>query len=73
MQVFAIDPQAQEVVPQEATLVAFRQSTPLFGLGLIEALEDSTILAGVKRPTEFSVEGKVAMVQEVVSCCVAYG
>ena len=67
LQVSAIDPKAQEVVPPEATLVAFRQSTPLFGLGLIEAIEDSTIIDGVKRATLFPVQGKVAMVQDVVS------
>jgi len=67
LQVSAIDPAAQEVVPPEATLVAFRQSTALFGLGLIEAIEDSTILGGVKRPTVFPVQGTAAIVQDVVS------
>jgi CxxC motif-containing protein (DUF1111 family) len=33
-----------EVVPPEATLVSSRNSTPLFGLGLIEAIPESTIL-----------------------------
>jgi CxxC motif-containing protein (DUF1111 family) len=33
-----------EVVPPEATIVSARNSTPLFGLGLIEAIPDRTIL-----------------------------
>jgi CxxC motif-containing protein (DUF1111 family) len=33
-----------EVVPPEATLVSSRNSTPLFGLGLIEAIPESTVL-----------------------------
>ena len=35
---------AGEVVPPEATLVSSRNSTPLFGLGLMEAIPESTIL-----------------------------
>ena len=34
-----------EVVPPEATIVSLRNSTPLFGAGLIEAIPDGTILA----------------------------
>jgi CxxC motif-containing protein (DUF1111 family) len=34
-----------EVVPGEATVVALRQPPPLFGLGLIQAIPDSAILA----------------------------
>jgi len=33
-----------EVVPSEATIVSSRNSTPLFGAGLIEAIPESTIL-----------------------------
>ena len=33
-----------EVVPPEATIVSSRNSTPLFGLGLMEAIPESTIL-----------------------------
>ncbi len=35
---------AGEVVPQEATFVSLRLSTPLFGAGLMEAIPDTTIL-----------------------------
>jgi CxxC motif-containing protein (DUF1111 family) len=34
-----------EVVPPEATIVSARNSTPLFGAGLMEAIPESTILA----------------------------
>ena len=33
-----------EVVPPEATIVSLRNTTPLFGAGLIEAISDKTIL-----------------------------
>ncbi len=44
LQAKAIDPGAQEIVPPEANVVAHRESTPLFGLGLIEAIPDGVIL-----------------------------
>jgi len=34
-----------EVVPPEATIVTLRRSTPLFGLGLVEATPDATFVA----------------------------
>src|SRR5207244_3070002 len=34
-----------ELVPAEATIVALRRSTPIFGLGLVEATVDSTFIA----------------------------
>jgi hypothetical protein len=37
LQQSAIDPACQEFVPLEANVIAQRQSTPLFGLGLFEA------------------------------------
>jgi CxxC motif-containing protein (DUF1111 family) len=45
LQKFAIDPSCQEVVPREANITALRQTTPLFGAGLIEAITDETIQA----------------------------
>ncbi|MBI4468276.1 MAG: hypothetical protein HY650_03030 [Acidobacteria bacterium] len=36
---------AGEIIPPEATVVADRQSQPLFGLGLIENIPESTVLA----------------------------
>ncbi len=42
---------AGEVVPSEANLTAMRQPPPLFGLGLIQAIPDTTILANAD-PTD---------------------
>jgi CxxC motif-containing protein (DUF1111 family) len=42
----AIDPSLQEVIPEEANVTTKRKSTPLFGLGLIEAIPDATIIRG---------------------------
>lgn len=45
-QIFAIDSEkCQEVLPVEANVIAFRQVQPLFGVGLIEAIPESAILA----------------------------
>ncbi|PYK97112.1 MAG: hypothetical protein DME19_17445, partial [Verrucomicrobia bacterium] len=44
LQQSAIDPRCQEIVPPEANVIAQRQTTPLFGLGLIEAIPDNAIL-----------------------------
>lgn len=39
----AISPACAEVVPPNANVVALRQTTPLFGAGLIEAISDASI------------------------------
>jgi CxxC motif-containing protein (DUF1111 family) len=46
LQMHAIDSSVQEVVPEEANVTTKRRSTPLFGLGLIEAIPDATIIRG---------------------------
>ncbi len=53
-----------EVVPSEANVVAQRNSTPLFGLGLIEAIPDGEILRNVRRRPVDGVLGKAAMVAD---------
>jgi CxxC motif-containing protein (DUF1111 family) len=58
----AIDPALQEVVPPEATIVAQRRSTPLFGLGLIEAIPDADIIANTKVRKVMGVVGRPAFV-----------
>ncbi len=63
----AIRPNAIEIVPPEANVVARRESTPLFGLGLIEAIPDATILANVKTSPVNGVKGKAAVITDVVS------
>ncbi len=43
---FSLPPHtAQEVIPPNANVVAFRRPIPLFGAGLVEAIPDSAILA----------------------------
>lgn len=60
----AIDSILQEVVPPEANVVAQRNSTPLFGLGLIEEIPDFAILRNVHRRPVDGVLGRVAMVAD---------
>jgi len=63
----AIHPSGLERVPREATVTARRQSTPLFGLGLIEAIPDATILRGVRTKPVDGVLGRAAMVSDVAT------
>lgn len=51
-----------EVVPPEVNVVAQRNSTALFGLGLIEAIPDAEILRNERRRPVEGVLGKVARV-----------
>jgi CxxC motif-containing protein (DUF1111 family) len=44
LQLFAIEPKCQEVLPHEANKVGGRQTTALFGAGLVEAIPDGQIL-----------------------------
>ncbi len=67
LQAKAIDPDALETVPPEANVTALRQSTPLFGLGLIEAIPDATIERLAARPAQDGIAGKAAHVTDVVS------
>ena len=63
----AIDPSGLEHVPREANVTAKRQSTPLFGLGLIEAIPDATILRGVRATPVDGVLGKASMVLDIAT------
>ena len=67
LQRFSIAVGTREVVPPTANVRAQRQTTALFGLGLIEAIPEETIVAGVERPVSTAVRGRVAMVQDPVS------
>ena len=51
-----------EVVPADANVVAHRRTTPLFGLGLVDALPDDAIedLANLEREIDPSTAGIVA-------------
>ena len=67
LQVRSIHPAAREIIPIDANVVARRQTTPLFGLGLIEAIPDETILAGVFDGKPDGVHGKAAIVTDVTT------
>ena len=59
-----INPVLHEVVPPQANVVAHRNSTPLFGLGLIEAIPDDQILQNVHTTPLDGVVGRAAMVAD---------
>jgi CxxC motif-containing protein (DUF1111 family) len=63
----AIAPSALESIPAEANVVANRQSTALFGAGLIEAIPDAAIRRNAMRPVIDGIRGKAAMVIDVAS------
>lgn len=67
LQEFAIDPAVQEGIPSQATVVALRQSTPLYGLGLIEAIPDATLIQNAQRTKPDGVRGRAARVDDVAS------
>ncbi|HVE72859.1 MAG TPA: di-heme oxidoredictase family protein [Thermoanaerobaculia bacterium] len=76
LQVDAIGPQdgvqhrfRGEVVPQAATLVARRRSTPLFGLGLVDATDDTTFvaLAQLQAARNDGTAGRVALVDNILA------
>jgi len=63
----AIAPAYLETVPKEANVVAHRQTTPLFGAGLVEAIPDATIADYAKASKPFGVTGRAALVTDPVS------
>jgi CxxC motif-containing protein (DUF1111 family) len=67
LQELSIDRAAREFVPREANIVSRRQTTPLFGLGLVEAIPEAAILAGVRSGKPDGVKGKAHLVTDVVS------
>lgn len=67
LQRFAINPQLREIIPHEANVIAQRQSTPLFGLGLIEAIPDSAILANALAVKADGVKGRAAIVTDITT------
>jgi len=67
LQDHAITPLAMEVIPMSANVIAERNSTPLFGLGLIEAIPESAIIANSKKRVGDGIQGRVALVTDVVS------
>jgi CxxC motif-containing protein (DUF1111 family) len=68
MSLFSIPPHlAQEVIPAEANVVAFRRSLPLFGAGLIEAIPDQAISSLTMVPKPPGVAGRTHIVTDVIT------
>jgi CxxC motif-containing protein (DUF1111 family) len=67
LQAQAIDPGVLEKVPDDATIVVHRQSTPLFGAGLIEAISDEDIQALAARKKPDGILGRAALVDDVAT------
>ena len=56
-----------EIVPPEATITAHRRTTPLFGLGLVDAVPDSTFyaIATEESHNPDGIAGKVSVVTNI--------
>ena len=67
LQRFAIPGVVPEHVPRQANVVAQRESTPLFGLGLVEAIPDRALLDAEARAKPDGVAGRAARVIDVAS------
>lgn len=63
----SIDPAIVEIVPAGANVVAQRQSTGLFGMGLIEAIPDSTILYYADQQRALGLNGVPSLVNDVAT------
>jgi CxxC motif-containing protein (DUF1111 family) len=64
-----------EQVPAQATIVARRRTTPLFGLGLVDAVPDATLIALAHRQarSQPATAGRPNMVTDVVTGQTAVG
>lgn len=60
-------PELREVIPAAANVIAQRQSLPLYGLGLIEAIDDATLIAATLRPKPPGVSGRVALITDLAT------
>lgn len=73
LQDHAILPAAAETIPVQANTIIHRNPTPLFGLGLIDAIPEAAILQNVHKHPVDGVTGRPAMVTDVVSGQVKVG
>ena len=67
LQEFSIDPAVREVVPPEANVIAHRRTTPLFGMGLIEAIPDDAIRQNALRPKPDGVAGRISELTDITT------
>src|SRR6516225_1680532 len=63
----SLSPGSQETVPQDATIVAHRKTTPIFGAGLIEAIPDAEIKANIHTTPVDGVTGRAAVLSDAVT------
>ncbi len=63
----AISAAASEVIPPQANVIVRRQSTPIFGAGLIEAIPETTLLQNEARPSVDGIRGRAARIVDVAS------
>jgi CxxC motif-containing protein (DUF1111 family) len=63
----AIDPAALEHIPADATIITQRQTTPLYGAGLIEAIADRDIQDLASRKKADGILGRAALIQDVTT------
>ncbi len=66
---FATDPACQVQIPVEANVIARRIATPLFGLGLIEAIPDETLLANEDPDDrdQDGIRGRAAIITDIAT------
>lgn len=64
-----------EVVPPEANVKALRLTTPLFGLGLVEAVTDAALLELARQQARYApaIRGTPNMVQEIPTGAIRVG
>ena len=63
----SISPGIRETIPREANTVARRQTPPLFGIGLIEAISDDAIKSLALRPAVDGITGRAALITDVTT------
>jgi CxxC motif-containing protein (DUF1111 family) len=63
----ATEPKYLEKIPREATVIANRITTPLFGAGLVEAIPDATIQALAAQSKPDGVKGRPSVVQDAIT------
>ena len=63
----AIAPEAQAFLPRSASIITQRNSTPLFGLGLIEAISEFTIVSNARKYPNDQIHGRIGYVRDIVT------
>jgi CxxC motif-containing protein (DUF1111 family) len=69
----SLNPDAQDGVPFDATIVAHRKSNHLFGFGFLEAIPDATIIAGANVAKPDGIKGRAAVLNDSVTNLIASG